>query len=296
MLGKRRPAVSTGQRRRPELKYWALTADTSCSPTTLSKVFGTVNHIPCTILFDTGSTISLISQQLVNQAKLPQSSSAQTVNVLTASCNDMVLNTTTDIPLKIDGFSANHKAFIAPQLVSPIILGTDFLSKFQVSLDFKRAFITIGDTTITTDQTQKEDTTSSKERLWNNSQHTVAVLCDDDPDFDLCSIPQFLPKGTTTCALPSNCSPTYMSIVKEYKSLFSSIPGQTEAIEHHIPTGEAQPIRVPPRRVPMHYKDEIQKQIAEMLQQGIIRESHVLVHGWHHAYLCQKRMGSYTFV
>ena len=119
------------------------------------KVFGTVNHIPCTILFDTGSTISLISQQLVNQAKLPQSSSAQTVNVLTASCNDMVLNTTTDIPLKIDGFSANHKAFIAPQLVLPIILGTDFLSKFQVSLDFKRASITIGDTTITTDQTQK---------------------------------------------------------------------------------------------------------------------------------------------
>ena len=165
MLGKRRPTVSTGQRRRPELKYWALTADTSCSPTTLSKVFGTVNHIPCTILFDTGSTISLISQQLVNRAKLPQSSSAQTVNVLTASCNDMVLNTTTDIPLKIDGFSANHKAFIAPQLVSPIILGTDFLSKFQVSLDFKRASITIGDTTITTDQTQKEDTTSSKERL-----------------------------------------------------------------------------------------------------------------------------------
>ena len=185
----------------------------------------------------------------------------------------MVLNTTTDIPLKIDGFSANHKAFIAPQLVLPIILGTDFLSKFQVSLDFKRASITIGDTTITTDQTQKEDTTSSKERLWNNSQHTVAVLCDDDPDFDLCSIPQFLPKGTTTCALPSNCSPTYMSIVKEYKSLFSSIPGQTEAIEHHIPTGEAQPIRVPPRRVPMHYKDEIQKQIVEMLQQGIIQES-----------------------
>lgn len=101
----------------------------------------------------------------------------------------------------------------------------------------------------------------------------MAVLCDDDPDFDLCSIPQFLPKGTTICALPSNCSPTYMSIVKEYKSLFSSIPGQTEAIEHHIPTGEAQPIRVPPRRVPMHYKDEIQKQIAEMLQQGIIQES-----------------------
>ena len=40
-----------------------------------------------------------------------------------------------------------------------------------------------------------------------------------------------------------------------------------------MPTGEAQPIKVEPKRAPMHYKDNIQKQITQMLQQGIIQNS-----------------------
>ena len=41
---------------------------------------------------------------------------------------------------------------------------------------------------------------------------------------------------------------------------------------HHIPTTD-NPIRVPPRRIPGHYKKEIEHQIHDMLQQGIIEES-----------------------
>ena len=64
-----------------------------------------------------------------------------------------------------------------------------------------------------------------------------------------------------------------MDIIREYKSLFCSVPGKTDAIYHHIPTGTNKPIRVPPRRIPVHYKEVVQQQIAEMLQQGIIQES-----------------------
>ena len=64
-----------------------------------------------------------------------------------------------------------------------------------------------------------------------------------------------------------------MDIITEYKSLFCSVPGKTDAIDHYIPTGNSKLIRVPPRRIPVHYKEEVQQHIAEMLQQCIIQES-----------------------
>ena len=41
---------------------------------------------------------------------------------------------------------------------------------------------------------------------------------------------------------------------------------------HHIPT-HGLPVRVPPRRIAAHYKDTVEKQIQQMLKQGIIEES-----------------------
>ena len=46
-----------------------------------------------------------------------------------------------------------------------------------------------------------------------------------------------------------------------------------ELVIIEINTKWASPVRVPPRRIPQHYKQEVERQINEMLKQGIIRES-----------------------
>ena len=43
--------------------------------------------------------------------------------------------------------------------------------------------------------------------------------------------------------------------------------------EHVIDTGEASPVKVPPRPVPFHYKDCVHAQLQEMARDGIIRSS-----------------------
>ena len=61
-------------------------------------------------------------------------------------------------------------------------------------------------------------------------------------------------------------------LLTEYKDLFGTIPGATTVAHHHIPiTGN--PVCVPPRRVPAHFKEEVERQIQQMLQRGIIEES-----------------------
>ena len=48
--------------------------------------------------------------------------------------------------------------------------------------------------------------------------------------------------------------------------------GCTSLELHHIPTGEATPIRLPPRRAPMHLREDVEKQVQTMLEQGIVEE------------------------
>ena len=46
--------------------------------------------------------------------------------------------------------------------------------------------------------------------------------------------------------------------------------GRTGLEVHQIPTGDATPIRLPPRRAPMHLRDSIEEQIRTVVEQGIV--------------------------
>ena len=62
----------------------------------------------------------------------------------------------------------------------------------------------------------------------------------------------------------------------EFSDIFSTGPhdlGCTDIIKHSINTGEAAPIRQPPRRLPLAKRNEAEKAVKEMREQGIIEPS-----------------------
>ena len=75
--------------------------------------------------------------------------------------------------------------------------------------------------------------------------------------------------------LSDGLQPQFASLLKTFVHIFSRNDhdlGQTSLEVYHIPTGDALPVRFPPRRAPMHLCADIEQQIQIMLDQGIIEE------------------------
>ena len=65
-------------------------------------------------------------------------------------------------------------------------------------------------------------------------------------------------------------------LLKEMRTVFAANPndlGRTTVAEHEIHTGDAAPIKQRPRRTPISFKGEEEKEIKSMLEKGVIRES-----------------------
>ena len=62
-------------------------------------------------------------------------------------------------------------------------------------------------------------------------------------------------------------------LLYKYADVFNDQLGHTTLVSHNIDTGNHAPIKQHPRRLPYAYREEANRQTAEMLEQGIIRPS-----------------------
>ena len=162
-----------------------------------------------------------------------------------------------------------HDFIIVPKLIVPIILGIDFFQQHGLILDFTEETFQV--------YPKQEKVPDDIHMIWDN-------MVQQKPHVrPIAAVGEMTTEITNDCAIPDygapkqyelpNCSNTLLStVVDKFKDLFCTTPGHTSVSSHHIPTKRL-PIRVPLRRVPAHYRNEVEWQINQMLTQGIISES-----------------------
>merc|ERR1711893_81089 len=95
------------------------------------------------------------------------------------------------------------------------------------------------------------------------------------------AVPSMVPEHLTklfgdSCGLLSSGQQQELSkLMVDYQDSFSKTDtdlGRTSLEVHHIPTGDAKPVRLPPRRAPMHMQGDLDQQIAQMMACGIVEK------------------------
>ncbi len=80
----------------------------------------------------------------------------------------------------------------------------------------------------------------------------------------------------TVTGLDSSYHEQVQDLLYKYSDVFSSSSydiGRTDITKHHIHTGDAVPVRQPPRRKPPDQRVEIERQVQDLLKEGLITKS-----------------------
>ena len=118
-------------------------------------------------------------------------------------------------------------------------------------------------------------------RKWQSKDEITALVLPESPNASLpheSNVPPTYDKEDwrdveISDALDNQQKQQVKEILEEFSDVLSGIPNTTNAAIHQIDTGDAQPIRCTPYKIPQRLEEEVNKEIEKMLALGIIRPS-----------------------
>ena len=105
---------------------------------------GIIGGVEAEVMLDSGSSVSLVRQEVLSQApKMPSVASAEPIQLYTASGDPLRILDRVRAPVKIGDLELIHEFVVVENLVSPVILGVDFLHNNGLVLDFSSLPVTV---------------------------------------------------------------------------------------------------------------------------------------------------------
>ena len=188
---------------------------------------------PMEMMLDSGSAVSLVLKEEADklQDKLTNITIPQ-VRLITASGEPLHIAGRVQASVRICQLNVIHQFLVVDKLVTPVILGLDFLQQHNLVLNFASRPVTINNCTQIVNQkleTIPQDLQPIMEAAQQIKSKICAIAAIQDPTNDLiddCSILDF---QNTDCEMPE-CAPGLKLIIEQYKHLKPGIKQKVHSI------------------------------------------------------------------
>ncbi|KAL5494155.1 hypothetical protein EMCRGX_G015433 [Ephydatia muelleri] len=213
----------------------------------IATLMGSVGDTAAEIMLDSGSSVSLLRQELAQKATgVVRTQPRQEIRLVTAAGDSLPILGYVKATMRLGTPEKLHDFVVVKDLITAVILGTDFLQLHGLVLDFT--------------------TTSTAERLFKTKKCPVASIGEtmEDANQEMteeCAIPKF--GSPPKVEFPEIIKTCFVTVVDKFKDLFVTTPGTTSLASHHITTAGT-PVRVPSRRIPVHFREELKKKTGDI--------------------------------
>ncbi|BHF71978.1 hypothetical protein SprV_0401504000 [Sparganum proliferum] len=239
---------------------------TSCTTSTSSVTpfYATVNVAGQTVraLIDTGATVSLVNPRVLPPGIHRQCNDIPHPGKLTMADGSRLLHHgTVPLTVTLPYFTAEHSFIITPHLTWDILLGTDFLARYECHIDVRNRRVEFRHT---------DAEGPAKPQIMGETAACAAIQA--AVQIPPTSIDDILP----TTDRSDVETETLKRMLLGFHDVFAwdeYTLGRTSCIRHAIETGTAKPIWQPPRRIPAHLQKEVDTLLDSMLATGVIKPS-----------------------
>ncbi|CAI5669469.1 unnamed protein product [Oreochromis niloticus] len=239
----------------------------------------------CRALIDTGSTLSLVQAGVLpgTDGPRPQGWQPTQLHITTVTGERAKVKGERSLLVTVANCTVDHQFWLA-SIQDQWIIGLDLLAKWEATVDVSRAILYLG--------TEAVKLHTTKEVPLPASTFSASVRKPEDLS------PLAVEGASPSPAVPQLSTETKQAVedlyhrsceglqadqqwqLREILDLFADIFAakdedcmQTSLVQHDIDTGDARPIRLRPRRLPLAKRAAAEQKIREMAEAGIIEPS-----------------------
>ena len=107
---------------------------------------GRLGGVAVEVMVDSGSSVSLVRQDVLPQPEnIVPVEATQPIQLVTAAGDQLPIIGNIHAPLQVGELQVTHEFVVVDKLVTPVILGVDFLHEHSLVLDFTEASVKIRD-------------------------------------------------------------------------------------------------------------------------------------------------------
>ncbi|OMJ12684.1 DNA damage-inducible protein 1 [Smittium culicis] len=202
-------------------------------------------------ILDTGAACSVISETMMQEIGLEVDANDNQIIITADGTRHNTLGTISSVPIKIANYSFPADVLVIKVNKPMLILGTDWFTRYRAVLDLKSKELVLE--APNADVVLKLYTKTPHKRIYEEIE-IFGIAIEKDHN-DIC---HFETKDINTLIISDVLDKFHDLFVSDMSELT-----QTTAVEHSIETGNAQPIKLYPYRVPHVMKDRVREELEK---------------------------------